>query len=418
MLRDSASRRRGRARRAVTTGRVAPRGRSAKDKAPRAPLRRGPPREGQARNAMGLPTDCPADCEFAAWRWTQRWFGDCVCTSRDAASFTLGLVSVFAWGVAELLQIVTNFRNGTSEGVSFAFVATWLTGDALNLIGCAVEPDAAHAAVHRDRLHEHHRRAHRAARGVRAAGRSGEATRRGFRRRERRRERRRFARGASPRVSRPRRAVAFVDDDDDDTWIAPGISGRGGDRVCSSRPKRTPCGSAPRRDASRGAAFERDERTESFLGAHFRERQLDLERASERNRNVSYASSGATTDESFTARRRSRSEQARRRSESPGSAAAAALAAAPSSRPASRSASRAGPGRRACRAFEAGTWVRWKYETLEAAQGVFQVLRSSRTPARARALLTALIRDLRALGTRTRLWYPRRRGWGRRWGGP
>ena len=50
---------------------------------------------------MGLPTDCPADCGFAAWRWTQRWFGDCVCTSRDAASFTLGLVSVFAWGVAE-----------------------------------------------------------------------------------------------------------------------------------------------------------------------------------------------------------------------------------------------------------------------------------------------------------------------------
>ena len=89
---------------------------------------------------MGLPTDCPADCEFAAWRWTQRWFGDCVCTSRDAASFTLGLVSVFAWGVAELPQIVTNFRNGTSEGVSFAFVATWLTGDALNLIGCAVSP--------------------------------------------------------------------------------------------------------------------------------------------------------------------------------------------------------------------------------------------------------------------------------------
>ena len=89
---------------------------------------------------MGLPTDCPADCGFAAWRWTQRWFGDCVCTSRDAASFTLGLVSVFAWGVAELPQIVTNFRNGTSEGVSFAFVATWLTGDALNLIGCAVSP--------------------------------------------------------------------------------------------------------------------------------------------------------------------------------------------------------------------------------------------------------------------------------------
>ena len=283
MLRDSASRRRGRARRAVTTGRVAPRGRSAKDKAPRAPLRRGPPREGQARNAMGLPTDCPADCEFAAWRWTQRWFGDCVCTSRDAASFTLGLVSVFAWGVAELPQIVTNFRNGTSEGVSFAFVATWLTGDALNLIGCAVSPTlptqlytaivytsttvvliAQHVAYGR-----RGEAAKRRAEDFAAANEDASED---------------AARGASPRVSRPRRAVAFVDDDDDDTWIAPGISGRGGDRCVRPDRNGRRVGRAPRRDASRGAAFERDERTESFLGAHFRERQLDLERASERNR--------------------------------------------------------------------------------------------------------------------------------------
>ena len=89
---------------------------------------------------MPLPTDCPADCGFAAWRWARRWFGDCVCSSRDAASFALGLVSVFAWGVAELPQIVANFRNGATDGVSFAFIATWLTGDALNLVGCAVSP--------------------------------------------------------------------------------------------------------------------------------------------------------------------------------------------------------------------------------------------------------------------------------------
>ena len=89
---------------------------------------------------MPLPTDCPADCGFAAWRWARRWFGDCVCSSRDAASFALGLVSVFAWGVAELPQIVANFRNGATDGVSFAFIATWLTGDALNLVGCAMSP--------------------------------------------------------------------------------------------------------------------------------------------------------------------------------------------------------------------------------------------------------------------------------------
>lgn len=83
------------------------------------------------------PVDCPADC---GWTWTQTWFGDCVCGDRDEASFLLGLASILAWGTAELPQIYANFKNGKSEGVSFAFVATWLTGDCFNLLGCAVSP--------------------------------------------------------------------------------------------------------------------------------------------------------------------------------------------------------------------------------------------------------------------------------------
>ncbi|ACO62391.1 predicted protein, partial [Micromonas commoda] len=59
---------------------------------------------------------------------------------RDATSFVLGCVSIVAWGVAELPQIVANWRNRSSEGVSLAFIATWLTGDAFNLVGCAVSP--------------------------------------------------------------------------------------------------------------------------------------------------------------------------------------------------------------------------------------------------------------------------------------
>ena len=87
-----------------------------------------------------LPTDCPTDCSFPNWRWTQHLFGDCVCSAPDAVSFVLGLLSVVAWGIAEIPQIIANFRNSKSEGVSFAFIATWLTGDFLNRVGCVVSP--------------------------------------------------------------------------------------------------------------------------------------------------------------------------------------------------------------------------------------------------------------------------------------
>jgi len=33
-----------------------------------------------------------------------------------------------------------SIRSGKSDGISFAFVATWLTGDVLNLVGCVVSP--------------------------------------------------------------------------------------------------------------------------------------------------------------------------------------------------------------------------------------------------------------------------------------
>lgn len=89
-------------------------------------------------SAMVSPlVECPADC---GWRWTQTWFGDCACGVRDRLSFALGLASILAWGSAELPQIYANFRNGRSEGISLAFIVTWLTGDALNLLGCAVSP--------------------------------------------------------------------------------------------------------------------------------------------------------------------------------------------------------------------------------------------------------------------------------------
>lgn len=78
---------------------------------------------------------CPAanNC----WEWAATYFGDCVCGDRDEASFILGLASIVAWGTAELPQIWSNFRTGSSEGISFAFIVTWLTGDCFNLVGRA-----------------------------------------------------------------------------------------------------------------------------------------------------------------------------------------------------------------------------------------------------------------------------------------
>ena len=50
--------------------------------------------------------------------WARRYLNACVCSRRQEASFALGLMSVFCWGVAEVPQIITNFREGSTEGVS------------------------------------------------------------------------------------------------------------------------------------------------------------------------------------------------------------------------------------------------------------------------------------------------------------
>ncbi|KAG0503164.1 hypothetical protein HPP92_003236 [Vanilla planifolia] len=48
--------------------------------------------------------------------------------------------SLIFWGIAELPQIVTNFRNKSGHGVSAALLLTWFIGDIFNLIGCRLEP--------------------------------------------------------------------------------------------------------------------------------------------------------------------------------------------------------------------------------------------------------------------------------------
>ncbi|XP_076915532.1 vacuolar histidine transporter YPQ3-like [Bidens hawaiensis] len=72
--------------------------------------------------------------------WVDKYFKDCLCNISDEISFGLGIASLVCWGVAEIPQIITNFRTKSSHGVSLLFLLTWIAGDIFNLVGCLLEP--------------------------------------------------------------------------------------------------------------------------------------------------------------------------------------------------------------------------------------------------------------------------------------
>ncbi|KAJ9540634.1 hypothetical protein OSB04_027140 [Centaurea solstitialis] len=74
------------------------------------------------------------------WWWVDDYFEDCLCNFNDQISFGLGIISLVCWGVAEIPQIITNFRTKSSHGVSLVFLLTWIAGDIFNLVGCLLEP--------------------------------------------------------------------------------------------------------------------------------------------------------------------------------------------------------------------------------------------------------------------------------------
>ncbi|KAJ3693761.1 hypothetical protein LUZ60_009241 [Juncus effusus] len=72
--------------------------------------------------------------------WARTYLKYCLCSTKDGFALGLGLISVFSWGIAEVPQIMTNFKNKSTEGLSVTFLITWLVGDLFNLIGCFLEP--------------------------------------------------------------------------------------------------------------------------------------------------------------------------------------------------------------------------------------------------------------------------------------
>lgn len=73
-------------------------------------------------------------CDPGCATWAKS-FGDCICSSKDLISFVIGLASIVCMGLCCLPQILSNFLNGSSEGLSFGLVMIWAVGDVCNLAG-------------------------------------------------------------------------------------------------------------------------------------------------------------------------------------------------------------------------------------------------------------------------------------------
>lgn len=84
------------------------------------------------------PPVCPSYLHCS--EWARVYLSYCLCGVKDGMSLTLGLISVISWGVAEVPQIITSYKEKSTEGLSIAFLMTWIVGDLFNVIGCLLEP--------------------------------------------------------------------------------------------------------------------------------------------------------------------------------------------------------------------------------------------------------------------------------------
>ncbi|WVZ71671.1 hypothetical protein U9M48_020232, partial [Paspalum notatum var. saurae] len=102
--------------------------------------RRLPVRSGAEMDVFGgkTPPICPSSRHCA--EWARVYLKYCLCSQKDVAALALGLASVISWGIAEVPQIITNYKQKSTEGLSIAFLMTWIVGDLFNLIGCFLEP--------------------------------------------------------------------------------------------------------------------------------------------------------------------------------------------------------------------------------------------------------------------------------------
>ncbi|VVT46090.1 uncharacterized protein SAPINGB_P001041 [Magnusiomyces paraingens] len=71
-------------------------------------------------------------------QWIARYTGSCVYGTESTLSWVFGYISLICWLGAQLPQIVTNYRNGSVEGLSLGLVFNWFLGDFTNFVGCVL----------------------------------------------------------------------------------------------------------------------------------------------------------------------------------------------------------------------------------------------------------------------------------------
>uniref|UniRef100_A0A7I4CNU2 PQ-loop repeat family protein / transmembrane family protein n=1 Tax=Physcomitrium patens TaxID=3218 RepID=A0A7I4CNU2_PHYPA len=89
----------------------------------------------------GLHGEAACGCKAGAILWIEAWFGDCVYSYWELTSFYLGLLSLLLWLVAQVPQLISNWRLQSAEALSPWFLFQWLAGDSFNFIGCLLTGD-------------------------------------------------------------------------------------------------------------------------------------------------------------------------------------------------------------------------------------------------------------------------------------
>mmetsp|Transcript_7971 Transcript_7971/g.25360 ORF Transcript_7971/g.25360 Transcript_7971/m.25360 type:complete len:431 (-) Transcript_7971:497-1789(-) len=67
-----------------------------------------------------------------------RYFGECVYSTREIASFVVGMSSLAFWITCTAPQFYTNYKSKSAGALSKWFILEWFLGDALNLAGAVI----------------------------------------------------------------------------------------------------------------------------------------------------------------------------------------------------------------------------------------------------------------------------------------
>jgi len=71
----------------------------------------------------------------------ERYFHDCIYNGREMTGFAFGLCSIACWMVAQLPQLIANYRRQSADALSPFFLSQWLLGDTANLVGAVLSGD-------------------------------------------------------------------------------------------------------------------------------------------------------------------------------------------------------------------------------------------------------------------------------------